>query len=312
MRTDTHRASPTACRYSFYPLEVRTDPRFVRYLDWTQDEEHDGSVHEHGVVETPFDLLKSYVTTVLPTGLVVLRTIARPGTTSASEIDLFRRRIAPTITTPFCLITVDGDDNMPATHSDATILEHPHLTKWYSINWVGTEALIGINADLAERKVRAIPILLDLHTSVRGGVLNTPRWASQREKYDEMLAIRARASLPPQERTMAAVLVHMSITHPSREDLLKLAGRPGVVWTGKSKLPTETMWEKWFSTHAFGISPRGHGVDCHRTWEMLFFNMIPIVRTSVLDPLCVSRPRRTSLPTALHLRALGLGHGQAD
>jgi hypothetical protein len=36
---------------------------------------------------------------------------------------------------------------------------------------------------------------------------------------------------------------------------------------------------------AFEISPRGKGLDCFRTWEALFLNTIPVVKTTTLDPI---------------------------
>lgn len=39
------------------------------------------------------------------------------------------------------------------------------------------------------------------------------------------------------------------------------------------------------STCRFVLSPRGNGLDCHRTWEALLIGTIPIVRTSALDCL---------------------------
>jgi hypothetical protein len=36
---------------------------------------------------------------------------------------------------------------------------------------------------------------------------------------------------------------------------------------------------------AFELSPRGNGIDCHRTWESLILKTIPIVQTSKLDPI---------------------------
>jgi hypothetical protein len=35
----------------------------------------------------------------------------------------------------------------------------------------------------------------------------------------------------------------------------------------------------------FWLSPRGGGVDCHRTWEALYLGRIPILQSSELDPL---------------------------
>lgn len=40
----------------------------------------------------------------------------------------------------------------------------------------------------------------------------------------------------------------------------------------------------------FVLSPRGNGLDCHRTWESLLMGAIPIVKTSSLDPLFEDLP----------------------
>ncbi|MCH9621700.1 MAG: hypothetical protein S4CHLAM20_11250 [Chlamydiia bacterium] len=40
----------------------------------------------------------------------------------------------------------------------------------------------------------------------------------------------------------------------------------------------------------FVISPRGHGLDCHRTWEALLLGAIPVVKTSSLDILYKDLP----------------------
>ncbi len=38
------------------------------------------------------------------------------------------------------------------------------------------------------------------------------------------------------------------------------------------------------------ISPRGRGFDCHRTWEALVLGVVPIIKTSVNDPLFKEMP----------------------
>ncbi len=38
------------------------------------------------------------------------------------------------------------------------------------------------------------------------------------------------------------------------------------------------------------ISPRGGGLDCHRTWEALYLDIIPIVWHSTLDSLYINLP----------------------
>jgi hypothetical protein len=38
------------------------------------------------------------------------------------------------------------------------------------------------------------------------------------------------------------------------------------------------------------ISPRGNGLDCHRTWEILLMGSYPVVKTSTLDVLYTDFP----------------------
>lgn len=47
---------------------------------------------------------------------------------------------------------------------------------------------------------------------------------------------------------------------------------------------------KDLASSKFVLSPRGNGLDCHRTWESLLMGAIPIVKTSSLDPLFEDLP----------------------
>ena len=40
----------------------------------------------------------------------------------------------------------------------------------------------------------------------------------------------------------------------------------------------------------FILSPRGNGIDCHRTWEVLYLGAIPIVKSSAMDPMYEGLP----------------------
>ena len=42
--------------------------------------------------------------------------------------------------------------------------------------------------------------------------------------------------------------------------------------------------------YPFWLSPRGNGLDCHRTWEALYLDIIPIVWHSTLDTLYKDLP----------------------
>ena len=56
-----------------------------------------------------------------------------------------------------------------------------------------------------------------------------------------------------------------------------------------SRLPTIYERNRQFP---FWLSPRGNGLDCHRTWEALYLDIIPIVWHSTLDPLYRKPPDR--------------------
>ena len=68
---------------------------------------------------------------------------------------------------------------------------------------------------------------------------------------------------------------------------LDSAALPELVWADKTT--PEGCWEA-HRDYAFELSPQGNGLDCHRTWEALILNTIPIVRTSSLDPLYEGLP----------------------
>tara|TARA_A100001515_G_C4582250_1_gene213310 strand:+ start:909 stop:1724 length:816 start_codon:yes stop_codon:yes gene_type:complete len=46
----------------------------------------------------------------------------------------------------------------------------------------------------------------------------------------------------------------------------------------------KVSWKQYYDSiarHKFVFSPRGNGVDCHRTWEALYLRTIPVVRASI-------------------------------
>lgn len=57
----------------------------------------------------------------------------------------------------------------------------------------------------------------------------------------------------------------------------------------KEKVSRNNFWKKMRNAK-FIISPRGFGLDCHRTWEALALGVVPIIKTSKLDNLFVNLP----------------------
>ena len=79
-----------------------------------------------------------------------------------------------------------------------------------------------------------------------------------------------------------------NITHNERSYVHQLLGsHPLIRW-----VPRKNFGEYLsdLSQSIFVLSPRGHGLDCHRTWEALLMGSYPIVRTSALDPMYKNLP----------------------
>lgn len=53
-----------------------------------------------------------------------------------------------------------------------------------------------------------------------------------------------------------------------------------------SKKSIINTWKK-HNNYAFELSPSGNGLDCHRTYEAIILNTIPIVRTNPLDNIYI-------------------------
>ena len=64
-------------------------------------------------------------------------------------------------------------------------------------------------------------------------------------------------------------------THPHRNGILNSLVSNGVGVSASNK-PYKEYWEE-ASKYLFIASPRGNGIDCHRTWEALLMGSIPIV-----------------------------------
>lgn len=63
-----------------------------------------------------------------------------------------------------------------------------------------------------------------------------------------------------------------------------------ISWCKKSQPKNLQNYLKDLSNSKFTLSPRGNGIDTHRTWEALLMGSIPIVKSSSLDPLYKDLP----------------------
>jgi hypothetical protein len=128
-------------------------------------------------------------------------------------------------------------------------LRHRRLRAWFATN-----------VDLEHRKLHAIPI----------GIAN-PRWP-----HGDTEAVR-RVQQESQPKTRLFDVSFSLGTNPAEREAC--ADQTGL--TPSTPQPFEQYLVGLASSY-FSLSPRGNGIDTHRTWEALYLRTIPIVTRSVL------------------------------
>jgi hypothetical protein len=180
-------------------------------------------------------------------------------------LDRFFAEIFPRIAVRVVLVTGWSDAPTPGVHR--RWLDDPRILRWF-----------GENCDLDAPHPKFEPLPLGLPD---------PRWPNG----DQAALLRVHRRMPDvaEKKLTALANFHLRMTHPARRaTLAAVQGLPGVELQPK-RVPTELLWVR-HANYAFEISPRGNGLDCHRTWEALLLRTIPIVLTSPLDPVYAGFP----------------------
>lgn len=168
------------------------------------------------------------------------------------------------------LVTSDGDRPVPSSYSYDTInriLESNKILAWFTQNYDRT---------LCHEKLRPIPIGFNLHTK---------KWLI-RDSIDEKIKYMIQCRTHSEQKIKHRILsdTHLSITHAERIFLHRaLMNNESIDFLGQSQ-SFETI-TRLFNSYQFVLSPRGKGLDCHRTWELFLAGCIVITKTSPLDQL---------------------------
>jgi hypothetical protein len=187
-----------------------------------------------------------------------------------TDINLVARHLDK-LAHPVVLLTSDGDRPVPGSYPPPvirTILDHPKILAWHTQNYDGSTQ---------HAKLHAFPIGFDFHTEP---------WLVQRspsKTLQYMLAMREQSMGSPRDPRIFCD-AHLSPSHPDRHRLRgSLANNKHIVM-----LPRRVAFEgitKLYNRYTFALSPRGNGLDCHRTWELLLAGAIVITKTSPLDAM---------------------------
>jgi len=164
--------------------------------------------------------------------------------TKIEYLNDFYYKIVTSLNDRFVLITHYGD--MEAGLHDK-ILNHPLLIKWY-----------GQNMRVISDKTLSIPLGLE-------------------NKYWKRTNIHTIKQHSSNSKSNLLYLNFSLHTNPNRSKTMNILLQKG--FNKNEKLDWNEYIEE-LSKHKFCISPKGNGVDCHRTWECLYLGVIPIVEKS--------------------------------
>jgi len=179
-------------------------------------------------------------------------------------MDEFFAIVYPQIDADFVLATHNSD--FPAPSSHATYLNDSKLLAWYAIN-----------PDAVHAKLVPIPLSLANgywphgKLAVVQNALHAQRMQWQKRKH---------ALYVNMDRTTNQAARQSAVDH--------VASVPGT-FVRRERL-NYSDYLRDIADSKFVLSPPGNGVDCHRTWEAVLLNAVPVVNSSSINELFAGLP----------------------
>ena len=179
----------------------------------------------------------------------------------------------------FTLITGDGDETFPTDLISLDVFENiinnKKIKRWYSTNCNET----------IHPKLSIIPIGVNYHCDALWKDIPV-------QSQESMMETIRLQSVPFYQRICKCYATFHFSTYdnfgnPRKKAMEEIPG--DLVFYELEKISTQQTWLNQCQ-YSFVISPHGHGLDCHRTWEALILGCIVIVKKSVLDPLYTELP----------------------
>ncbi len=165
--------------------------------------------------------------------------------TRIENLNYLYDKIIKLINNKFVLITHYGDAEAGLNDK---ILNHPLLIKWY-----------GQNMSIISDKTEGIPIGLESKYWGRTNLDIINNYS--KNSKDKLLYFNFSLK-----------------TNANRGKIMDVLLKNGFI--KNNNLPW-CEYIKDLSNYKFSISPKGNGVDCHRTWECLYLGVIPIIEKSI-------------------------------
>ena len=191
-----------------------------------------------------------------------------------TDLDIFAK-LLHLLPDSVILITCDGDRSVPSSYKPNTvekILSHPKILKWYSQNY---------DYSIQHSKLSYYPIGLDMHT-----VKWLPNSVSNEETRQQKIKmyLDIREEYKNKKKMSIFCDAHLTNSHTGRKEVRSLLDKNKLIDFLGTKI-SYTEIAKRYASYQFVLSPRGRGMDCHRTWEVILLGSIVIVESSPLDAM---------------------------
>ncbi|MAQ86473.1 MAG: hypothetical protein CMH12_25280 [Maritimibacter sp.] len=196
-------------------------------------------------------------------------------------LDRFAARVLPRVTGAFTLVTGNSVADIRPGQIRKEVLEavlyHPGFRHWHAQNLAMDHARMSV-----------VPLGLDYHTLSVG---RKPGWgppATPSVQEAELDAIRL-AGRPLAQRALTGYSNWQFVTGNSAREAMKARLDPATLHWQTAPLPRAETWRAT-TEHFFTLSPRGRGMDCHRTWEALILGSVPVVEDLPIRDLFTDLP----------------------
>jgi hypothetical protein len=184
------------------------------------------------------------------------------------------------IRVPYLLLSDTADEGITHAPPVDALLAAPTLRHWWACD----------NEVLDSPKLDSLP--LGVMDSFELGEEGRPQSVAFHANVSAYLATLLAAHDQPKAGWL---MMQMSETHAERHRVRATFGRG---WgNGEVRLTPEATGKlavgeylMALGRHRFVLSPRGNGLDAHRTWEALLVGTVPVVRSSALNPLYARLP----------------------
>ena len=185
------------------------------------------------------------------------------------------------IRVPYLLMTDTADEAITPYHGVKQLLGSSTLHHWWAVD----------NEVLDQPKLEGLP--LGVMDALEIGGASNPSSVAFHANVSEYIATLITSHSQPKRKWL---MMQMTETHPERR-VVRRAITHDTWGEGDVRLTPERRGKMGvreylmeLGRHRFVLSPRGNGLDAHRTWEALLVGAIPIVRSSALNPLYEGLP----------------------